>query len=241
MKAPRMLSLTVISNFALQHLRAASLFRALVEQLESEHAGEESGPFYDDIRSYCSACIMSSVASMEALINELFLMDGGRLRYMVELKGDFDELFWGRKTTTRREKPKKRRKWKATEKRGPKGIERNSCLKKYQLALTFLEKEPLDEQSDVYRDAHDLIEFRNYLVHFKPITWDLRTRRSTPLEELLAGRFPLSPFPNIGANFLTRKCMCSGAARWALETRMALTREFQSRAGLDPTKLGPFL
>ena len=49
----------VIANFALQHLKAAITFESEVARLEAKHACAEFGPFFEDIRSYGSARLMS--------------------------------------------------------------------------------------------------------------------------------------------------------------------------------------
>jgi hypothetical protein len=66
-------SARVIANFAWQHLKAATIFRDHVTALEKEYIKGDFGAFFEEIRSYASACLMSSVASLEALINELGL------------------------------------------------------------------------------------------------------------------------------------------------------------------------
>jgi len=40
-----------IPNFAWQHLRAASIFRERLVALETEHAGQPFGNFFEEIRS----------------------------------------------------------------------------------------------------------------------------------------------------------------------------------------------
>lgn len=67
----------VIANFAGQHLQAAALFRNNLRVVEAEHASQEFGAFFEIIRCYASASIMSATASLEALINELFIAHGG--------------------------------------------------------------------------------------------------------------------------------------------------------------------
>ena len=74
----------VIANFALQHFHAATLFRDHLLRLEAEHAGHQYGAFFESIRCYASACIMSAAASMEALINELFIAHGSVLPRSIE-------------------------------------------------------------------------------------------------------------------------------------------------------------
>src|SRR5687767_3067117 len=132
----------VIANFAWQHLRAATIFRDHLIKLETDNAGRAFGSFFLEMRSYGSACIMSAAASLEALINELFIAHNSPLRAQLP---DFESKFWGKG-----------------------GIERKPILEKYQLALKMLNQPLLNEHSSPYRDAWALIELRNALVHYKP-------------------------------------------------------------------------
>lgn len=203
----------VIANFAWQHLQAATLFRDHLARLEAEHASQEFSAFFESIRCYGSACIMSAAASLEALINELFIAHGGKLRAQLT---NFEVEFWDKR-----------------------GIERMPILDKYQHALAMLGASPFDESSSPYRDAWALIELRNALVHYKP-TWDPARKRQTELAEVLKDRFPLSPFPDPGADFVTSKCMSAGCANWAISTVITLVSEFDARTNLDPKKIAAF-
>lgn len=207
----------VIANFAWQHLKAATIFRDQVVRLEAEHVGRPLGQFFEQICAYASACIMSATASLEALINELFIAPG-RLRGQL---ADFEVEFWGKP-----DKPKT-------------GIERKPILEKYQLALTMLGVARLDESSSPYRSAWALVELRNALIHYKP-TWDPERRRVVELGEALAGRFVLSPFVDAGANFIAQKCMSAGCAKWAVETVGSFAAEFDRRTHLDEKKMTAF-
>ena len=203
----------LIPNFAWQHLKAATIFRDHVIQLEERHLVQPFGPFFEEIRSYASGCIMSSAASLEALINELFIAHQSRLRLKL---ADFEAEFWGRN-----------------------GIERKPILDKYQLALDMLQCPLFDEHQTPYRDAWALIELRNALVHYKP-TWDPERQRLVDLVEILANRFQPSPFPDSGSDFVTMKCMGSGCARWTVDTTLNFMREFDARTSLDPNKMTSF-
>jgi len=203
----------VIANFAWQHLRAAALFRQHLVRIETEHAGQEFSAFFEDIRSYASACIMSAAASLEAFINELFIAHNSKLR--AQLK-DFEAEFWGKG-----------------------GIERWPILDKYQHALSMLQAPCFDERAPPYREAWGLIELRNALVHYKP-TWDPERQRQAELAEVLMDRFALSPFPDEGADFVTMKCMSAGCGTWAISTVIALITEFDARTSLDPKKVAAF-
>ena len=203
----------VIANFAVQHLKAAALFRDHVVRIEAEHKGHEFGAFFEEIRSFGSACIMSSAASLEALINELFIAHNSKLRSLLP---DFETAFWGRR-----------------------GIETKSILAKYQLAVSMLGMPKLDEQVSPYREAWGLVELRNALVHYKP-TWDPTRQRQVELAEALDGRFALSPFLDAGADFVSMNCMSAGCSRWAVATVVAFVSEFDSRTALDAKKIRAF-
>jgi hypothetical protein len=96
---------------------------------------------------------------------------------------------------------------------GTRGIEYLPPLKKYQKALKMLEKECLDERSSPYRDMWALIEPRNAFVHYKP-TWDPDRQRKIELVEVLEGKYDLSPFPDAGSDFVTKKTMSSACMKW---------------------------
>lgn len=203
----------VIANFAWQHLKAATTLRDHVIAIESANAGAPFGPFFEDLRSYGSACIMSAAASLEALINEFFIMPGGPLRQMM---GNFESEFWRRS-----------------------GIERKPPLEKYQIALRMLQQPEFQELVAPFRDTWALVELCNALVHYKP-TWDPARKRTVELVEVLAGKYGVSPFLDTGADFITMKSMSAGCMRWVIATTLAFLREFHARARLDDHKMSAF-
>ena len=202
----------VISNFALTHFQAATLFSQRCKEVESDNAGKQFDEFFQEIRIYCSSSIITASASLEALINELFMTRGA----LQDAIPDFDTFFWGNHEAS--------------------GLERKSALDKYKKAINFLDKSPLSKDDKPYRRAESLIAFRNYLIHFKPL-WD-DERRNESLEDRLSGQFETSPFPDEGADFLTMKCMSSGCASWAVQTVTDFVSYFSERSQLDPKKLG---
>jgi len=203
----------VIANFALQHFRAAVTFRDQVATLEAQYARQPFGPFFDDVRSYGSACIMSAAAALEALINEFFITPEGPLRAQF---GNFETEFWG-----------------------DRGIERKAPLRKYQNALEMLGIPKFNEHIGPYRDAWALFELRNALVHFKP-TWDPDRRRRVELVDILRNQYELSPFPDSGADFVTMRSMSSSCMHWVVTTAITFMREFHARAQLDELKMSAF-
>ena len=63
---------TMRVNLAVQHLLAAARFSRDVGRLESEHKGQQFGEFWESIFHPAMACILTTVASLEAYANELF-------------------------------------------------------------------------------------------------------------------------------------------------------------------------
>lgn len=203
----------VIASFALQHLKASATFRDQVISIESQNNDEAFGAFFEDIRSYGSASIMSAAASLEALINEFFITPEGPLRRQLS---DFEAAFWGSG-----------------------GIERKPPLEKYQIALDMLGQPRLDEHASPFRDTWALLELRNSLVHFKP-PWDPDRQRKIEFIELLSGKYELSPFPDSGSDFVTMRSLSSGCMRWVVSTVVIFMREFQARSQLDEQKMSAF-
>ena len=203
----------VISNFALQHLKAACIFRDRVIEYEAAHRGEELAAFFEDIRSYASACVMSATSSLEALINEFYLNHHGTLRAKI---ANFEVEFWGNG-----------------------GIERRPILKKYQTALSLLGFPRMHEDADYFKDAEALIGMRNYLVHFRP-AWDAHADREAELIRYMKTRYKLSPFVGETADFLTMRSMSAGCAVWATNTALRFMREFDAVARLDEGKMSGF-
>jgi len=217
----------VISNFALTHFNAAKHFSEKTSQIENDNADQPFGNFWEEISIYCSSSIITAAASLEALINELFISEG-ELHNRIQ---DFDTFFWGG------EEIEKacfffNRKHKIT------GLERKSALVKYKKAVSLMDRSPLSKKDPEYSAAGTLIGFRNHLIHFKPL-WD-EERRNDNLEQSLNGLFALSPFVDKGASFLEKKCMSAGCSQWAVETVVNFVTYFANKSGIDSKKLGSF-
>jgi len=204
----------VISNFALTHFNAAKHFSQKCGEIESANSDQPFGNYFEEISIYCSSSIISASASLEALINELYIAPGP----LHDSISDFDTFFWGNSET--------------------RGFEWESALKKYKKAINLLEKPSLSRDDEAYRNAESLIGFRNYLIHFKPL-WD-DEHRDESLEYSLSGQFEISKFVDEGANFLAMKCMTSGCANWAVQSVNNFVSYFSDRSQLDPKKLGAF-
>src|SRR5208282_1016557 len=71
-------------------------------------------------------------------------------------------------------------------------------LEKYQVALTLLGKEQFEKRSDPYQSARLVIDLRNRIVHYKPITHEItmddESVQTDDLERALKGKFNTNPF-----------------------------------------------
>jgi len=208
-----------ISNFALTHFKAAKLFSQKTQDIERAHVGQKFGNFWQEICIYCALSVMTAAASLEALINELFLAPGP----LQDAVNDFDVFFWGKST-----RGKKRND----------GLERKPALEKYKKAVKLLGGTALSPEDKEFSAAEALIAFRNYLVHFKPL-WD-HEGRDNDLKKSLSGLFELSPYADEGASFLEKKCMSAGCSEWAVQTVVDFVGYFSDRSGLVDNKLNAF-
>jgi hypothetical protein len=204
----------VRSNFAVQHMLAAARFARRVGEVEKEHAGEQFGPFFDEIISYVSATILSSAAGLEAYINELFIEAETYFpEYRRGASAELWDLLWKR-------------------------VERDNTLDKYQLALDLkkLDRFGKDKKSTIdvtYAAASALIDVRNALMHFKP-QWDDEEKLHRQLTNRLRNLgIPTSPFMPAGTQHFPTAFMSHATAKWAVTTSLQFTAAFSQRAGLE--------
>ncbi|MFT6909061.1 MAG: hypothetical protein ACJAS1_005768, partial [Oleiphilaceae bacterium] len=56
----------VVSNFALTHFNAAVHFADKVTKIEEANSSQPFGNYFQEVSIYCSSCIISAAASLEA-------------------------------------------------------------------------------------------------------------------------------------------------------------------------------
>lgn len=236
-----------IANFAGIHLKAAIIFRDRIITLEKENDVYEPARFFQEIQAYASACIISSAAAFEALINELYMAPGNSLIKSFEdldilinesnlnsnntLKIGFDEYkkdYWDK-------------------------FEKLSSLEKYNKALMSLGKACIDKETACYQNAQNLIYLRNHLIHFQPDysmhpNYKNQSKHHkkkkdwrSELTNFLDGKFKESPFSSSSDDFITRRCMSFGCAEWAIQSVLSFVEEFQKRVDIDKKKIDGFL
>lgn len=202
------------SNFAVQHMMAASRFARLCYEVERDNAQSAFGPFYDEIIHYVTATVLFSVASIEANINETFtdirdgliVIDGLDINLLSEV-------------------------WSL--------IEGKPILEKYQFALVLKKKSRMNTGYQFYQYASTLIKVRNAFVHFKP-EWLGEQEEHENLGKALSGKFELSPFLAESDPIFPMRCMTYGFAEWAVESSLEFTKSFSQQAEL-PNRYASFL
>lgn len=201
------------TNFAVQHMLAAARFARMSGDVEADHAGEPSDPFFEEIISYVSATVLTSGAGLEAYINELFIdADVFFSEYRQGTSGDLWDILW-------------------TE------VERRPTLEKYELALDlkkqarFAKEDKSSSLFSAYKSACILIEVRNSLIHFKP-QWDDEEKSHQHIAaQLLRENVQTSPFTGSTPIFPT-EFMSHDMAKWAVKTSWQFTEAFSQKSGL---------
>ncbi|MGE5443122.1 MAG: hypothetical protein ACM3SR_00780 [Ignavibacteriales bacterium] len=197
------------------HLWAANHFVQLGVNIETAHSGKPI--FIIEHRTYVTNAIFSSVAFMEAAINEIFQdATDNHQSYISPLDADTQALM----VTL----------WDLTEERNRSAF---SVLDKYQIALTFAREKPFPKGDLLYQDTDLVIKLRNELVHYKPKT--LGGSDIHKFENSLRGKFPLNALMNGSGNpFFPDKCLGYGCAQWAVNSCKNYVDTFFAKLGIIP-------
>lgn len=202
-------------NLSYQHMEEAIHFAQLSKESEAVNKGKafSDGDFWNHHRAYVVGTIMTSVASVEANINEFYL--------------DAVDNHLGA-ILNRNQQSLLAELWRPIEGK------RVRTLEKYQIALAAICATKFDISRPPYQDVSLLIDLRNMLVHFKP-EWDNALKEHKKIEDKLRGKFSLNPFWLEGDNpFFPFKCLSHGCANWAVRSSMDFILDFFSSTGLDP-------
>lgn len=181
-------------------------------------------------QSFIISTLLSSVAFMEASINELYYVASDEVleigRMPVEYRNRLSAMW-----------------------RVEKFSKSARILEKYQIALKLLGKEEFKKGYDPYQSAQLLIDLRNALVHYVPVTTVIRLDHNkvgnSELEKKLKNKFKTNPFvpkfPVFPANqperrfdypFFPGRCLGYGCAKWASERSLSFVNEFFTRLNL---------
>lgn len=212
-------SATVVSvrqYLSAQHLWSARYAARRCVEREAEVLSQNSIDI--EHRSLAIIAVMSSVAFLEALVNEVWcdVIDtkpgerNTRLEGLPESGRELMRELWAKD-----------------------GLERSlTVLQKYQLALGFSGHPRFDNGTDPYQNVNRLVRLRNALVHFMPETHDIDIEHK--LEKQLKGVFPDNP-QLVGGPWYPNQALGAGCANWACEVSSKLADEWWRRMGLPGT------
>jgi hypothetical protein len=208
---------TMRVNLAVQHLLAAAHYSREVGTIEKQYRGQQFGAFWEGILHRAIACILTTVASLEAYANELF---SDREKIFPEYSAELLDNLW----ETYEQKP---------------------ILEKFAFALLLLHKPELDRGARPYQDVKVLIELRNALTHFKP-EWMNEAEEHAKISAKLKDKIQGSSFL-LGSELLfPRRWASHSCTAWAICSTLDFARAFEQLAGLpakfavgDKTLLNP--
>jgi hypothetical protein len=202
-----------------QHIQSAARLTADAHEIERAVDGvneEIKGGNYRGITKYracVTGAVFSSVAFLEAAINEVFAQSPPYMHAFQNVPGDDVAAITGAAPVV-------------VGRRGP------SMLDKYQLACTLIRRPKLDTGHEPFQSVYALVSLRNELIHYIPEWIDVATSPQR-LVQLLWNRFPLSPFEPESLGQHLDRCISYGCARWAVEGSLSFADEFFSRTGLS--------
>ena len=207
-----------------------------IEKFKSSH--NESSKYDEQTHNhtaYAIGAIMSSVAFLEAVINELF-SDSTHSYFGAGLSNENTQRLSAV--------------WKLENVR-----KQMRVLEKYNLALELCSASSFNTGVQPFQDAKLLIQLRNGLVHYVPEPIITSSSKSEivaqELEKKLRGKFDLNPFAlimntgiglvggvtewsNNKAVFFPDLCLGYGCTQWAVNTSLKFADEFFSKLGLQP-------
>lgn len=197
--------------FSSWHLNSAITLLDKVEEIENSHEGRNK--FDVDHTSYVITSIISSVAFLEASINEIYqdVVDDHNGSYTKNINKNTEIIMKGV--------------WSIIERRG--------VLEKYQFALDASSLEEFKKGMSTYQNARLSILLRNELVHYKPESFGGGEEHD--FANTLQGKFQINPLMSNKSNpFFPEQCLGWGCAEWVLKSCLGFADDFFERMNITP-------
>jgi hypothetical protein len=170
-------------------------------------------------RSYAISAILSSVAFLEASLNEL----------LASVSDDYLRLGGGRGPLTSNERQLL---YDIRDGLGP------PFLDKFQRVLRLLGRQQFDRSAQPYQDTETVVRLRNMLVHaipaMIPLGSTIQVAEDEVLKSLASKNFPSHPFAHTNDPFFPDKCLGAACANWAERTVREFANDFFRRLGITP-------
>ncbi|MDI6603167.1 MAG: hypothetical protein QME57_03585 [Patescibacteria group bacterium] len=218
---------SVFTRYSIQHKRCAILFSKECEEIEKKYIeGSPAGEEFISDQAYAIGAVVTSVAYLEATINEFFIMAGMDSFRKESFNAIPDETIqklltkWGKGD------------WKKGEKGNDSEIT-SKILYKYMAAFRIIKDTGMDINEDLY-DLQHLIDLRNELIHYKPQWQPSEDPQNSYKAEKLKGKFPENVFmKSTGDAFFPKKCLGAGCAAWSIRRSEEFIRHFYSSVGVS--------
>jgi len=205
--------------FSVRYIQSAALLCRLGYRIEQDcaAAGECSSDALLRHEAFIFNAIFSTVAFLESTINELYSDAADNAYFFVDEKNETLLKTIGEK-------------W-----RNENYFDRTRMLNKYQKILEIAGKPLFDADNPAFSNVRDLIEIRNYLMHYRR-EWVVvgegtsddprKETRVEKLEHLLRHKFVENPLVPENRPFFPDKCFGHGCAEWAVVNSLSFTDQF---------------
>lgn len=211
--------------FSVRYIQSAALLCRLGYRIESEFltSKEVSPEVLLRHEAFIFNALFSAVAFLESTINELYSDAADNAFFFTDSKNEEMLKTIGEK-------------WK-----NENYFDRTPMLSKYKKILEIAEKPPFDEHNPAFSNVQNLIEIRNYLMHYRR-EWVVieggsesgvhEETRVEKLEKMLRDKFVENPLVGKNRPFFPDKCFGHGCAAWAVANSLSFTDQFFEKLGL---------
>jgi hypothetical protein len=211
------LSFRFRTNLSVHHIKSGFLFADKAGEIERNYNGKFNEELFFEHRSYVISAVLSSVAFLEATINEIF---ADSIDHPTNLQGLSNIQLIAQMAKHS-------------------AIEQAKTINKYNLLLALCGKNEIELDRLPGQSIRILIDLRNELIHYKPVWLDSESNEDysinnePKISKSLRGKFPDNPLTGLGNPFFPDKALSYGCAKWAVTSGLAFTDEFYSRLGIN--------
>jgi len=217
--------------FSVRYIQSAALLCRLGYLIEQEYRGIQDVPAEIQLRheAFILNSVLSTVAFLESTINELYADATDEAYFFADEKHEALLRLISEK-------------WK-----NEKNFDRAPMLTKYQKILDIAGKPIFEDGDQAFANVRELIEIRNYLMHYKR-EWvevqkrgEIRHGKETAgerFEKVLRAKFAVNPLAQKNLLFFPDRCLGHGCAEWAIVNSIILADEFFRRLDLPAPYAG---
>ncbi len=208
---------TITSRFSFtgQFILGARHFASLAAKIEKNPDASQDERTHH--MAYVAAAIMQSTAALESEVWQIICYGPGQHLGSNEIDTEARNLLVAIKDE----------------------IDSLPVLRRYEVILHLLDKEPMEKGHKPYQQASVLIQLRNAITHYKSMSGPEMDEKKlyTTLEQL--GHKP-PQFAYGSINFFPHKCLSAECADWAWRTADKFLTEFSNKLG-KPSVLDGYL